>query len=76
MTLPADERRVLAMLACPGCNGVTQVLLAAQGFDASTIAGLVGRGLATIAHEKALASINVACLRITDVGRAALAAAV
>jgi hypothetical protein len=75
MTLPADQRRVLAMLASPGRNGVTQVLLAAYGFDANTIAGLIGRGLATIAHEKALASINVAHVRITETGRAALAAA-
>ena len=73
MTLPADQRRVLAMLASPGRNGVTQVLLAAYGFDANTIAGLIGRGLATIAHEKALASINVAHVRITETGRDALA---
>ena len=75
MMLHADEHRVLAMLTCPGCNGVTQTLLAAQGFDASTIAGLVGRGLASIAHEKARASINVAHVRITETGCAALAAA-
>jgi len=75
MTLRADDRRALAMLESTGRNGVTQPLLAAHGFDASTIAGLIGRGLATIAHEKALASINVARLRITETGRAALAVA-
>jgi hypothetical protein len=75
MTLSADKRCALAMLASAERNGVTQPLLAAHGFDASMIAELVGRGLAMIAHEKALASINVAHVRITETGCAALAAA-
>ena len=73
MMLSADKRCALAMLASAERNGVTQPLLAAHGFDASTIAGLIGRGLATIAHEKARASINVAYVRITETGRDALA---
>jgi len=73
MMLSADKRCALAILASAERNGVTQPLLAAHGFAASMIAELVGRGLATIAHEKARASINVAYVRITETGRDALA---
>jgi hypothetical protein len=53
------------MLADAGSNGAPQALLSAHGFDASLIAGLVNRGLATIAVAKA---------RITEAGREALTA--
>jgi len=60
-----------------GRNGATQALLSAHGVDASIIAGLVIRGMATITAERVRAGgklIAVAKVRITDAGRAALAA--
>jgi hypothetical protein len=47
MSLTAEQRRALAMLATAGRDGVAQALLSAHGFDASEIAGLVNEGLAT-----------------------------
>jgi hypothetical protein len=76
--LSAEQRRALGLLAGAGRNGVTGPLLAAYGFDAATIVGLVGRGLATMAQEKIKAGgklIEVARVRITENGREALAAA-
>jgi hypothetical protein len=58
-------------------NGAPQALLSAHGFDASLIARLVNRGLATLTAEKILAGgklIAVAKARITKAGREALAA--
>ncbi len=75
MRLSAEQRRAVSLLAGSGRNGVTGPLLAAHGFSVSTIAGLVSRGLATIAHEKVKAGgklIEVARVRITDAGRDAL----
>jgi hypothetical protein len=45
MSLTAEQRRALAMLATAGRNGVPQALLSAHGFDASLIAGLVDEGV-------------------------------
>ncbi len=42
------------MLATAGPSGLTQLLLSAHGFDASMIAGLVNRRLATLRAEKVL----------------------
>jgi hypothetical protein len=73
----AEQRRALAMLATADRNGAPQALLSAHGFDASLIAGLVNRGLATLTAEKILAGgklIAVAKARITKAGREALAA--
>jgi hypothetical protein len=42
-----EQRCVLAMLAIAGRDGVTQPLLTALGFGASTIADLVNKGFAT-----------------------------
>jgi hypothetical protein len=50
-----------------GRNGATQALLSALGFDASMIAGLVNRGLATIAAEKVPAGG-----KLIDVGKAGI----
>ncbi len=78
MSLTADQRRALAMLATAGPDGVAQSLLSAHGFDATMIAGLVNRGLATLTMEKVRADgklIAVAMVRITEAGRRALAAA-
>jgi hypothetical protein len=41
MPLTADERRILAMLATAGLNGVTRPLPIALGFGVPLIAGLV-----------------------------------
>jgi len=73
----AEQRRALAMLATADRNGAPQALPSAHGFDASLIAGLVNRGLATLTAEKVLAGgklIAVAKARITEAGREALAA--
>jgi hypothetical protein len=71
------QRRALGLLASAGRNGVTGPLLAAHGFSAAAIMGLIGRGLATMAQEKVKAGgklVAVARVRITDAGRAALPA--
>jgi hypothetical protein len=76
--LTAEQRRALGLLTSAGRNGVTGPLLTAHGFSAATIMGLIGRGLATMAQEKVKAGgklVEVARVRITDAGRAALAAA-
>ena len=39
------------MFASAGRNGATQSLLSAHGFGAPVIAGLINRGLVTIAYE-------------------------
>jgi hypothetical protein len=77
MSLNAEQRRALVMLATAGRNGVTQALLSAHGFDASMIAELVNHGLATLSAEKVRAGgklIVVAMGRITAAGREAIAA--
>jgi len=50
--LSAEQRRALATLATSGPDGATQAVLSSHGFDASLIAGLVNRGLATITYER------------------------
>jgi len=75
MTLGADQRRALAMLATAP-NGVTQSLLTLYGFHASMVAELVGRGLASMTQEKVRAGsglVEVVTIRITEAGRDALA---
>ena len=74
--LTPEQRRALAMLATADRNGAPQALLSAHGFDASLIAGLVNRGLATLKAEKVRAGgklIAVAKARITEAGREAIA---
>jgi hypothetical protein len=48
MSLTAEQRRALAVLATAGSNGAPKALLSAHGFDASMIAELVNHGLATL----------------------------
>jgi hypothetical protein len=77
MSLTAEQRRALTMLASAGLNGVSQALLMAHGFCVSMIAGLVKRGLATLTPEKVWAGsglVNVGNVRITAAGRDSLAA--
>jgi hypothetical protein len=77
MTLTAEERGALCLLANASGNGTTQTFLSAHGFGVPTIAGLVNHGLATMlresqrTHEKVIVVTRV---RITDAGREALQA--
>ena len=79
MTLTADQRRVLALLANADGNGATQQLLAAHGFSVPMLGGLIDEGLATLTREQVLTSgdktIEVGRVRITESGREALRAA-
>jgi hypothetical protein len=75
MTLNAEQRRALAMLAAAGLDGATQSLLSAQGFGASLVVGLIDRGLVTIMYERVRAggmSIEGTKVRITDEGHRAI----
>jgi hypothetical protein len=76
MSLSAEQRGALDMLAAADLNGVPQALLSAHDFDASMIAELVNHGLATLKAEKVRAGgklIAVAKVRITEAGQDALA---
>ena len=78
MTLSAEQRRALALLANADRSGVTQTLLSAHGFSVPMIAGLVTAGLATMTRENVRAGaklVEVAKVRITGSGRDALCAA-
>ena len=60
------------MLVTAGRNGATQALLSAHGVDASMIAGLVNRGMATLAAEKVRAGGKLMAVgKVTDHGRRA-----
>jgi len=75
--LSAEQRRALATLATSGPDGATQAVLSSHGFDASLIAGLVNRGVATITYERVRAGakdVDVTKVRITEAGRDALGA--
>ena len=76
MSLTAEQRRALAVLAGAGLDGTSQALLMAEGFTASMIAGLVNRSLATLTHEKIRVEgnlVKIAKVRITALGSEALA---
>jgi len=76
MSLTAEQRRALAVLAGAGLDGTSQALLMAQGFTASMIAGLVNRGLATLTYKKIRIGgnlVKIAKVRITALGSEALA---
>jgi hypothetical protein len=77
MSLTAEQRRALAMLASAGPDGASQASLMAYGFCVSMIGGLVKRGLATLTREKVRAGarlVDVGKVRITAGGRDALTA--
>jgi hypothetical protein len=77
MTLNAEQRRALVLLANADRNGATEQLLAAHGFGVPAIAGLVNEGLATLTREQVEAdgkAVEVGRVRITKTGRNALAA--
>jgi len=52
MTLGAEQRHALTMLAASGSDGATQSLLIAHGFGVPMINALVSQGLATLTYEK------------------------
>jgi hypothetical protein len=71
---PAERRRALEMLAA-WPEGVTDAALAAHGFEATTIAGLVKSGFATSNADRVWAGrreVEVRWLRLTPAGRKAL----
>jgi hypothetical protein len=75
MSLTADQRRALALLAIDQ-RGTTEDLMLACGFRGKMPAGLVLAGLATVVTETVGAgdaTIKVERYRITEDGRAALA---
>ena len=77
MSLTAEQRRALAMLATVGLDGASQACLMAHGFCVSMIVGLVNNGFATLTRETVRAGsrlIEVGMVRITAVGRKALIA--
>jgi hypothetical protein len=77
MSLTAEQRRALAVLARAGPTGCSQTLLMAHGFCISMIAGLIKRGFAALTREKLRAGsrlIDVGSVRITAAGRDALTA--
>jgi hypothetical protein len=71
--LSPEQRLALARLATAGRDGATQSLLSApHGFRASMIAGLVNRGMATLAVEKVRAGGKpMAVGKVTDHDRRA-----
>jgi hypothetical protein len=70
-----DRRRALDLLA--SCrDGCTEALLFAYGITVEMLVGLIHGGLATATTERMVAggkSVEVARVRITEAGRAALA---
>jgi hypothetical protein len=70
-----DERRLLELLAASD-DGCTEAILLAHGIAAELIDGIVTAGLATAQTERTFAAgraIEFTRVRITDVGRQALA---
>jgi hypothetical protein len=77
MSLTAEQRRALAVLARVGLKGSSQTSLMAHGFCISMIAGLIKRGFAALTREKLRTGsrlIDVGSVRITAAGRDALTA--
>jgi hypothetical protein len=73
--LSPEQRRVLAMLATAGRDGVTQEQLNAFGFEPGMIAELVNQGLATLTSSRVYSGgkmIEIARVRIKAVGRRAI----
>jgi hypothetical protein len=72
--LSIEQRGALVILAIAGRDGMTQSSLAALGFDASMIAGLVNEGLATQTLSRGWAGGNteVVRIRIKAAGRRAI----
>jgi hypothetical protein len=70
-----DRRRALELLAASH-DGATEAILLAHGIAVPQMVELVRAGLATVHAERVVAgggAMEVACVRITDAGRRALA---
>ncbi len=77
MSLTAEQRRALGLLASDQRGGASEALMLAHGFYREMLAGLVQAGLATVVTETvkaATATIKVERYRIKDDGREALTA--
>jgi hypothetical protein len=73
--LQSDRRRALEVLAASQ-DGATEAILLAHGITVPQVVELVRAGLATVHAERVVAAgraMEVACVRITDAGRWALA---
>jgi hypothetical protein len=76
MTLDADQRCALALLAKAGTRGCTETMMQAHGFKLYMIASLLRAGFASQAPEMIRVgskTIAVIRIRITDAGRQVLA---
>ena len=75
MTLSAEQRRALEMLADAGESGSTLDMLVANGFPAELLAGLVSDGLAMMQGETVKVderTSEIIRVMITDAGRSAI----
>jgi hypothetical protein len=75
MSLNAEQRRALRLLASSGHGVNEELLVLAHGFSRRLRAGLVCRGLAAAEREVVKAggkTIEVVRVRITEAGRRAL----
>ena len=71
-----DRRRALELLAGCGAEGCSEAIMRAHGFTIPQMVELVRAGLATVQGERVVAGlrkIEVARVRITEIGRKALA---
>jgi hypothetical protein len=75
MTLSAEQRRALEILADAGARGGTLDMLIENGFPAELLANLVSDGLATMQGETVKVggrAIEVVRVLITDTGQSAI----
>jgi hypothetical protein len=75
VSLSAEQRRALEILADAGINGVAEATLLAHGFTRAALAVFVRKGLARARRETVMAggkAIEVYRVRITTAGRRAL----
>ena len=75
MTLSAEQRRALEMLADAGESGSTLDMLVANGFPAELLAGLVSDGLAMMQGETVKVderTSEIIRVMITDAGLSAI----
>jgi hypothetical protein len=75
MTLSAEQRRALEILADAGARGGTLDMLIENGFPAELLADLVGDGLAMMQGETVKVggrAIEVVRVLITDTGQSAI----
>jgi hypothetical protein len=74
--LSRERRHVLQILVSSEARGVTEAIMMAHGISTATLAGMASDGFIAVAIDTVPAGdrlIRVRRLRITDVGRKALA---